>query len=338
MTDAVESSDGLDDLFAKITKQFEREKNSLEHREVELKTAQEILIAEKAAMNALGVRVTHDEILNINVGGKLFATQRSTLLTAPEGSMLHSMFSGRWEQCLQHDAQGNIFLDMSPSIFGKILAYLRTLRLAPPEMKLAPPTPDPGDEQEFTVAIGFLGLEDFFFGLLTDPSARLRLRACKASDCLLISSCGRHATRLAGSGRMFAVGERHFIEDAVHWKVKLTCISHWVFFGVCTNDEPQGTAFLDQSAFGWSSRGQVYAAGAAADQIGLPGWQTGDVAILRWERDHRALTVLQTSTGERSQLTLPDGDHPWRIMVSLHDAGDSIELLSASAADCELFQ
>jgi len=56
-----------------------------------------------------------DEIIHINAGGQPFSAKRSTLLMAPQDSLLNIMFSGRWsEESLSRDTDGRIFLDMSP--------------------------------------------------------------------------------------------------------------------------------------------------------------------------------------------------------------------------------
>ena len=50
------------------------------------------------------------EVLHLNVGGDLTAVLRRTL-TSVEGSMLASRFSGRWDNSLERDRDGNFFID-----------------------------------------------------------------------------------------------------------------------------------------------------------------------------------------------------------------------------------
>ena len=50
------------------------------------------------------------EVLHLNVGGDLTAVLRRTL-TSVEGSMLASRFSGRWDDSLERDRDGNFFID-----------------------------------------------------------------------------------------------------------------------------------------------------------------------------------------------------------------------------------
>ena len=69
-----------------------------------------------------------DEIVYLNVGGTKMATKRSTLCQI-EGSLLTSMFSGRWEENIDRDSNGDIFLDFDPKLFARILDYLRAKKI-----------------------------------------------------------------------------------------------------------------------------------------------------------------------------------------------------------------
>jgi len=62
--------------------------------------------------------------ITLNVGGKCFATTRSTLMKYPE-SMLSNMFSNEdnWENTVDRD--GNFLIDRSPQYFEPLLNYLR---------------------------------------------------------------------------------------------------------------------------------------------------------------------------------------------------------------------
>nr|XP_006819271.1 PREDICTED: BTB/POZ domain-containing protein KCTD6-like [Saccoglossus kowalevskii] len=66
--------------------------------------------------------VPDDEIVNLNVGGTLYSTTRSTLTRYPD-TMLGAMFSGRMPSL--KDAQGNYFIDRNGDMFKYILEFLR---------------------------------------------------------------------------------------------------------------------------------------------------------------------------------------------------------------------
>ncbi|KAG9403856.1 hypothetical protein AC1031_005349 [Aphanomyces cochlioides] len=66
-------------------------------------------------------RVTHS-VIKLNVGGRLFAIPRDTLLKY-EGSYFHAMLSqNHWKPDLDNDAY---FIDADPTLFEYVMAYLR---------------------------------------------------------------------------------------------------------------------------------------------------------------------------------------------------------------------
>ncbi|ESO98682.1 hypothetical protein LOTGIDRAFT_57200, partial [Lottia gigantea] len=67
-------------------------------------------------------------VINLNVGGKFFATRLSTLRKYPD-SMLAVMFSGRHD--VDKDAEGNFFIDRDGQYFSHILSFLRHEDLPP---------------------------------------------------------------------------------------------------------------------------------------------------------------------------------------------------------------
>jgi len=71
--------------------------------------------------------------IKLNVGGQHFTTSLQTLTKDP-GSMLHAMFSGRFESKPAED--GSYFIDRDGTHFRYILNYLRTGYLLLPDTKL----------------------------------------------------------------------------------------------------------------------------------------------------------------------------------------------------------
>ncbi len=84
------------------------------------------------------------DVLHLNVGGTLTAVLRKTL-TSVDGSMLASRFSGRWDDCLEKDKDGNFFIDQPMELFGPMIDYLRAKAC---ETALAPPVTTPEFENE----------------------------------------------------------------------------------------------------------------------------------------------------------------------------------------------
>ncbi|EFJ50095.1 hypothetical protein VOLCADRAFT_89117 [Volvox carteri f. nagariensis] len=65
-----------------------------------------------------------DDLLELNVGGKLMQTTRSTLQVVP-GSRLAAMFRQGAEGELRYDSCGRVCLDCDPNLFQLVLRYLR---------------------------------------------------------------------------------------------------------------------------------------------------------------------------------------------------------------------
>lgn len=83
-------------------------------------------------------------------------------LSQVEGSLLEAMFSGRWEQCLDRNSQGQVFLDFDADAFARILGMLRQLRLCncTPSDMVVTHTQDPSKQQAFESLVNYLGLEE----------------------------------------------------------------------------------------------------------------------------------------------------------------------------------
>lgn len=68
---------------------------------------------EKATVQKLIATAT--PMVRINVGGEKMMTSRSTLTLIP-GTLLSTMFSGKWEKDLIKDDEGSCFLDLDPTV------------------------------------------------------------------------------------------------------------------------------------------------------------------------------------------------------------------------------
>jgi len=68
------------------------------------------------------------QIVRLNVSGKAMATMRTTL-TQCAGSLLASKFGPRWSVKDEDVVDGGVFFDVSPTLFGTVLQFLRLKRL-----------------------------------------------------------------------------------------------------------------------------------------------------------------------------------------------------------------
>jgi len=78
------------------------------------------------------VDVSDDDLIEINAGGKIIAARRGVLCQL-KGTKLEALFSGRWEQKLQRDSSGRIFLDVNPKAFQAIVDWLNVLAISTEE-------------------------------------------------------------------------------------------------------------------------------------------------------------------------------------------------------------
>eukprot|EP01062_Namystynia_karyoxenos_P074035 TRINITY_DN70857_c0_g1_i1.p1 TRINITY_DN70857_c0_g1~~TRINITY_DN70857_c0_g1_i1.p1 ORF type:complete len:325 (+),score=95.78 TRINITY_DN70857_c0_g1_i1:91-1065(+) len=93
-----------------------------EQKDGKLREREKLLEQERAAAR----RYEMGEVLELNVGGKLFTTLRSTM-EKMEGSMFAALAGGMHE--VARDRAGNIVIDRHPLYFELVLEYCRTGRV-----------------------------------------------------------------------------------------------------------------------------------------------------------------------------------------------------------------
>lgn len=111
----------LDETLQSLTLILKKKQQALEERENELNRAQAALERDK---NELFGETHICDVLHLNVGGTKTAVMRRTL-TSVEGSMLASRFSGRWDESIEKDRDGNFFVDQPIEVFLPMVNYLR---------------------------------------------------------------------------------------------------------------------------------------------------------------------------------------------------------------------
>ncbi|GAX29440.1 hypothetical protein FisN_16Hu119 [Fistulifera solaris] len=110
----------LDEALTNLPHLLTKRLKLLEQREEELKKSFERLEKEK---ESLGCGKDGD-VIHLNVGGTRIATLRSTL-TFVENSMLAARFSGRWDESIANDKDGNFFIDQPVDLFLPMIDYIR---------------------------------------------------------------------------------------------------------------------------------------------------------------------------------------------------------------------
>ncbi len=236
--------------FDDLVKRFKAEFNEvIEGERAKLKAEVEAFNEEKEKMK--GLDVSDDDIIRLNVGGQKFTTTRSTLCQV-EGSLLATMFSGRWEDAVKRDEDGAVFFDFNPQYFGYILDYLRAKRIATPE-KPAPLPKVPQDQaKNFDNFVEYLGLISEIVPTEIAPNEKFNLR----SSGVVLQEDGKVAVIDSSGRHNYVLGENVYKQGTVRHKLKIESFqgNNWIMVGIVKADVvPQGNDshfWLDSK--GWS--------------------------------------------------------------------------------------
>lgn len=129
-------NDDIDQTLADLTEVLRRKQKILQEREQELEKRSAALERDKSQFL---LDKSPSDVLHLNVGGTCIAVLRRTL-TSVEQSMLTSRFSGRWDESLEKDRDGNFFIDQPIELFLPMVNYLRAKACETP---LGPPVRSP---------------------------------------------------------------------------------------------------------------------------------------------------------------------------------------------------
>jgi hypothetical protein len=98
------------------------------------------------------------DVLHLNVGGTKIQVLRRTLTSVP-GSMLTSKFSGRWDESMERDRDGNLFIDQPFPVFELMVTYLRAKACQTPN---APPLKSPNFNNSTVRKEDFLRMLEYY--------------------------------------------------------------------------------------------------------------------------------------------------------------------------------
>jgi len=143
---------------AKARRESDEERARLAEEWAQLRAEREAWEAEKAKWRKSGIGAS--DLVTLNFGGEKLQTVKRSLLLQVEGSFLEVLFSGRHEERLDTDAQGNVFFDYSPHVMGPLIEHLRAVRdVAPGEHPQTPSIPEEWQDQ-WQSMLRFFGLGD----------------------------------------------------------------------------------------------------------------------------------------------------------------------------------
>ncbi|CAB3980902.1 Chaperone dnaK2 [Paramuricea clavata] len=321
------SSEDLLTKFDDLVKRFRNEFNDIiEGERAKMKAELDAYNAEKQRMKA--VEVSDNDIIHLNVGGHKLTTKRSTLCQV-EGSVLASMFSGRWEDSLERDQDGTIFFDFNPQYFLVILDYLRTKKIATPEN----PTPLPKVPEEqaksFNTLLEYLGLSDEIVPAEKVPSEKFNQHS---SNVVTLQEGGTVAAHGPNYGHSYVLGENIYQQGIVRLRLKVESLKNneWMLVGIVKGDvvPPNNNSYKWPGSYGWGlgQHGIVWKDGSHTIDNALKNvTKQGDTVELVLDCDAAKLS-LHLPTGQQFHIEIPKSQ-TWRLNVDLFGANDKVRII-----------
>lgn len=284
--------------------------------------------AEKELMRCLTAQPS--DIIKINARGTIFETRRSTLCQV-EGCLLQYMFSGRWEDRLERDSEGRVFLDYNPYCFGKILDFLWAMQLSSNESPAPLPDVRPDDRSIFRLLVRYLGLEELIY-----PELRRFSDELKTAEIGIVDG-GLLAVQKAGKDAYQSVfGQGVFSNEVVEFTIKIEHLRNsykWLMFGVIPHDYPATRNSHEKpGSYGWSTNGNTWIAGKSTRSYknfksGILSEGTEVVMTLDCRQRYNTLTLQVLGTMNKYLLSeLPRNQ--WRLQVVLYGNNDEIRIVN----------
>ena len=281
--------------------------------------------AEKQRMKA--VEVSDNDIIHLNVGGHKLTTKRSTLCQV-EGSLLASMFSGRWEDSLERDQDGAIFFDFNPQYFVVILDYLRAKKIATPENPAPLPKVAEDQAKNFNNLLEYLGLSEIVPAEKV-PSEKFNQHS---SNVVTLQEGGTVAAHGPNYGHSYVLGENIYQQGIVRLKMNLESFkdNYWVLVGIVKADvvPPNNNSYSWRGSYGWAlgQHGEVWKDGSHSIDNALKNLtKQGDTVELVLDCDAGKLS-LYLPTGQQFHIEIPKSQ-TWRLNVDLRDANDKVRII-----------
>lgn len=253
-----------------------------------------------------------------------------------KGTSLAARFSGRWEQCLDRDSQGRIFLDFDPYCFEKLLSYLRARQVDEISARNTPePIIAPDKRHEFRGFIKYMGLEEYMgcaqqpCFVTFDPDV-----SCNYDGQVIRSGVGTQGKTAVVDVPMSA-GEVHYFKIHIQ---KLGNPVAKLFVGVGKKvDMSAGATMPNTSICGWASPALVITQGVSSAVNNLVPRQTEDFVCLKVDLQIWcvALTSSRGTSPVRIMLSSDDKD-PLILLVTLYGHGQQVQLVPIESMDQSL--
>ena len=122
-----------------------------------------------------------DALFTLNIGGDLITVKRKTMLQAPKGSLMRSIFQVGSKMLLECDDELRPFFDFPPVAFRAIADHLRLLHMTPQAYVLPALRPPAEQRRQVEVLAWNLGVDELLFTpQLGRASGRMNLRELPA--------------------------------------------------------------------------------------------------------------------------------------------------------------
>jgi hypothetical protein len=278
--------------------------------------------------------VSDDDLIDLNIGGQKLTTTRSTLCQV-EGSLLASMFSGRWEDGMKRDKDGAVFFDFNFQYFVLILDYLRARKIMSPDNP--PPFPIvPKDQlKTFTTLVEYLGLSD---EIVLTHEVLAGEKFNPHSTIFGLQEGGKVAARDGTAGRGYVLGETVYKQGIAKLKLRLESFqsNRWMFVGMVKDDAvtsipKDGFSCEWPGSYGWTL-------GAAGGDVRTDGHRQpvdnlnnlskqGDTVELILDCEIGKLS-LHLPTGQKFHVEIPESKS-WRLNVTFLYPNDKIRIMES---------
>ena len=321
------SSENLLTKFNQLAQRFQQEFQELiEEQRAKLKAEIAEYNAEKERMKALAVN--DNDIIHLNVGGQKLTTKRSTLCQV-KNSLLATMFSGRWEESLERDQDGAVFLDFNPQYFVLILDYLREKRIAQPGKPIPLPKVANDQSERFNNLLQYLGLSNEIVSKDIMRSEKFGPH----SPGVTVHEGRKVAVNGPNEERAYALGENVYQQGIVKLKLKLESLekNNWMFVGIVKTDAvpEDNQSFQWHGSYGWAlgKYGKEWKSGLYTEETALHRViGQGDTVELVLNCEVTKLS-LHLHTGQQFHMEIPKSQ-TWRLNVNLLGGNDKIRIIN----------
>ena len=323
--------------FDEMVARFKQEFNDIiENERGKMKAEVEAYNAEKARMATISVR--DDDIIHLNISGLKMTTTRSTLCQV-EGSLLASMFSGRWEDSVQRDKDGAVFLDFNPQHFSVILDYLRVKKISSSEDPAPLPNVPEDQKKEFDILVKYLGLSDELLAR-SDGGTVVREEFNMHSAGVTLQESGQVAVTSSHGSFIYVLGNNLYNRGKMRIKLRFESFNNTksMFCGIATDITHQkGTSSFNwPGSYGWGigkNHHVVWKDGILtySSDNDPPTSRNlvkqGDTITLVLDCSASKLS-LHLAAGQEFHMDIPRSKTDWRLNVHFDGQNDKVRIIN----------